>query len=281
MASIIEVIDNRFSNRAYSEKKVEESKKKILMEYITRHNKGPFGNTVRFQFVEIPEGDMSGLRSLGTYSMIKGAVLYLAGAVKKNENSMEDFGYCMETAVLKATELGIGSCWLGGTLNRGTFAGKIDLGRDEVIPAVTPLGYPGNKSSFIVGLLGMARGSRSRKGFEEIFFKGAIDNPLNKQELGPYETVLECVRLAPSASNKQPWRIIREKDKNVFHFFLNEDKFYNNAFKGIKMQNIDIGIALCHFELTAKELGLKGSWETKNPVLDSGSLVYITSWSGK
>jgi len=281
MGSIIDVINKRFSNRAYADRKVEDILKKLLMDYILEHCKGPFGNMVRFAFVEVADGNSSELKKLGTYSMIKGATLYLSGAVKKGKNSMEDFGYCMEAAILKATELGISTCWLGGTLNRSSFSKKMDLGQEEVIPAVTPLGYPGDKSSFIVGLMGMSRGNRNRKSFDELFFERDINNPLNKKDLGKYGSVLEGVRLSPSASNKQPWRVIRDKDKSIFHIYLNEDKIYNNLFKDIKLQNLDIGIAMCHFEIAARELGLDGSWETREPVLNSGNLVYIASWSGK
>ena len=64
------------------------------------------------------------------------------------------------------------------------------------------------------------------------------------------------VRLAPSAGNKQPWRILKEKDNNIFHFYwvIGKNINYN------KLHKIDMGIAVCHFDLMVKELGLKGNW---------------------
>jgi nitroreductase len=212
--------------------------------------------------------------------MIKGASLYLAGAVKKSTYAMEDYGYCMEAAILKAAELGISTCWLGGTFSRSNFAKLINLAADEVIPAVTPLGYPGDKSTLLAGLLGMARGNRSRKAFEELFFDSDFNTPLDAGGLdAKYRAALESVRLAPSASNKQPWRIIRDEDKKTWHFYLNEDKLYNNVIKDIKLQNVDMGISICHFDMTVKELGLNGSWKAMKPGQSSGRLEYITSWS--
>lgn len=35
--------------------------------------------------------------------------------------------------------------------------------------------------------------------------------PLEKEEAGNYEAALEMVRIAPSASNKQPWRILKKR----------------------------------------------------------------------
>ncbi len=277
MESMIDLIFRRHSTRAYDGRDVENEKKDSLMDYLKSFEKGPFGNTVRFRLVGQGEGN-----NLGTSLMIKGAVSYLAGAVKKGEMSMEDFGYCMEAGVLKATGLGLGSCWIAGTLSRSAFAKRIGLMPGEVIPAVTPLGYPGDKSSFIVGIFGSSKGARNRKSFEELFFDRSFDNPLLKKDAGQYGTVLEAVRAAPSASNRQPWRIIREKPESLgFHFYLNENVMYNNIFRDIKLQNIDMGIAICHFEFAAWELGLKGAFSRKKPGIDTGDLKYIASWTGE
>lgn len=40
----------------------------------------------------------------------------------------------------------------------------------------------------------------------------------------------------------------------------------------------DIGIAKCHFDLTIRELGVKGSWEDLKDVNVSDDLEYIVSW---
>ncbi len=290
MESVIETMKKRFSVRGYDDKIVEENKRKKLIEYLESYRKGPFGNTVRFQLVDISEIDSGELKAFGTYGMIRGAKLYLAGAVKKVDGAMEDFGYCMESAILKAAELGISTCWLGGTLNRNTFAEKIGLQEDEVIPAVTPLGYPGDKNTLLANVMrtfsprsARSRTAHNRKDFGELFFEGNIKTPLEKEMDGKYEAVLESVRIAPSATNKQPWRIIKEKerDRDDFHFYMNEDRLYNNFFKDIKLQNMDLGIAMCHFDFASRELGLAGNWSFDKPGLDAGSLVYIASWIGK
>ena len=65
------------------------------------------------------------------------------------------------------------------------------------------------------------------------------------------------VRWAPSAVNRQPWRIIR-KD-GVFHFYEKKDKGYVSDKTG-DLQRVDLGIALCHFMSGMESLG-------KTPVL--------------
>jgi hypothetical protein len=54
----------------------------------------------------------------------------------------------------------------------------------------------------------------------------------------------------------------------------------NSIFKDIKIQNIDMGIALCHFESAAQELGLKGSLQAREPPIDAGKWEYCASWMG-
>jgi hypothetical protein len=41
-----------------------------------------------------------------------------------------------------------------------------------------------------------------------------------------------------------------------------------------------MGIAMCHFELASRELGLDGRWEVKDPAIGSGEMEYIVSWIG-
>lgn len=280
MESTIQTIQKRYSVRTYKDKAVEENTIKKVQQYLKSVTKGPLGSDLRFQIVDATNYDPGELKALGTYGFIKGPKLFIAGAVNKGKFAMEDYGYCMEKNILMVTGLGLGTCWLGGFLNRSTFSGKLKTTENELIPAITPIGYIGDKKTLKENLIRMVAGSKKRKKFEELFFKGDYTTPLSSESSGKYSKVLEAVRLAPSASNKQPWRIFKDPDKDVFHFYLKENASYNNAFKDIKIQNIDMGIAMCHFELVARELGLQGVWETNIPNLTSVELTYIVSWMG-
>jgi hypothetical protein len=102
---------------------------------------------------------------------------------------------------------------------------------------------------------------------------------MDKEHSGGFDTPLECVRMAPSASNKQPWRIIKGRGQNVMHFYLKRTPGYDNIIKDIRLQNVDMGIAMCHFELSARELGLKGDWNVNDPQIKSKGMEYIASWT--
>ncbi|HWQ77929.1 MAG TPA: nitroreductase family protein, partial [Anaerovoracaceae bacterium] len=280
MEAIFEVIEKRYSVRSYSGKEIEGEKLQKIRGCFDENKKGPFGSDVRFEIVDATDYEQDELKKFGTYGMIKGPRVFIAGAVRKNKTAMEDFGYCMEKIILMATSLGLGTCWLGGSLNRSTFADKINAGTDELIPAVTPVGYAADKRTLTENLVRMAVGAKNRKKPEELFFDVSVVTPLNPDSCGQYSKVLTAVRLAPSAGNKQPWRIIKDTE-NTWHLFMKENPAYNNAFKEIQMQEIDMGIAMCHFELAAAELGLEGVWEIKNPTLASGDLKYIVSWTAQ
>ena len=84
------------------------------------------------------------------------------------------------------------------------------------------------------------------------------------------------VRWAPSAVNKQPWRAV-VKD-NAVHFYLKRSSGFGGH-DTLDMQKIDIGIALCHFELAAQELGMKPSFVEEDPgIPHDESTVYIASY---
>jgi nitroreductase len=278
MSVNLEAIRKRISVRGYAERGVEESDREGLLAFTRSHAAGPFGNTVRFGLVEAAEGDFETLKSLGTYAMIRGARTYLAGAVKKAPGNMEDFGYCMEGAILEATSRGLGTCWLGGTLSRSTFGNKLGVAQDEVLPGVTPVGYAAEKRTIKERIIRTVIRASSRKAPKELFFEGDSRIPAAAEKLGKFSEVLEAVRVGPSASNKQPWRLIHVAEKNLWHLYIDEDPLYSGAFKDIHIQRVDAGIAMRHLETASLELGFPGKWTFQAPAVDAGKWIYIATW---
>jgi hypothetical protein len=213
--------------------------------------------------------------------MIKNPMGFIIGAVENAPRSLEDFGYLMEKNILKATDLGLGTCWLGGTFSSSRFAQKIALQKNEVLPAVTPAGYAVPKINVIDSVIRDSVGASNRKPWSLLFFKD--DKPLSIEEAGHYATPLEMVRLAPSANNFQPWRIIKESKTNIFHFYLKRMPGLRQLlFMKSDLQRVDIGIAMCHFALAVEEEGLSGAWTINDPRLGSmaDKLDYIVTWTG-
>ena len=276
--TIIEIIQTRKSCRTYSNRAIEPEKISELKHFLASNEETPFGSKVRFLLLDFNELKIGELKNLTTYRIIKGARQFIVGAVIKQSKAMEDYGYCMEKNILKATSMGLGTCLLGGTFKRSGFAGKINLGESELLPVVSPVGYSSDKRSIVDRMFRFVAASDKRKPWHELFYLHDIDTCLDKENSGSFDTPLECVRIAPSASNKQPWRIIKGRGQKAFHFYLKKTPGYEKLSKEINLQNVDMGIAICHFELSAKELGLKGDWNVNDPQIKSDGMEYIVSW---
>lgn len=272
---ITDVIKNRRSVRTYHDSKLPKEVKEKLQDY-AEGIKGPFGVGVHMKLIENEDMVKQKGGKIGTYGVIKGASCFVAGIISKEAGSLEELGYSMEKLLLYGEALGLGSCWLGGTFKRSQFAKTLELRDNQLIPAISPIGYPADKRTMLESIMRRVAGSDNRKLWSELFFEGHFDKALTELEAGSYKTVLEMVRLAPSASNKQPWRLV--KQTYGYDFYLEHTKGYSKAL-GFSIQRIDMGIAMCHFYMTAEELGIKGSWMQK-PEKHTGvaDREYIISW---
>ena len=280
---ITELIRQRFSCRRHPAQPIAAQTQQQLQEFMEILHTGPFGSHTRLVLIAASEADRQSLKGVGTYGFIKNPQGYIVGAMGPGEKNLEDFGYLMEFAILFATDLGLGTCWLGGSFTKSGFAKKIAVTAAESVPAVTSVGYVADNSKAEYWIRRRAGGAM-RLQAEQLFFDGQFGNPLKSSELGPYATLLDMVRWGPSASNKQPWRIV--KQDNVWHFYLQRTPGYGSAgwlgrLIGVAdVQRIDMGIAMCHFELSAMELELRGRWIVAEPELakpDKHS-EYTVSW---
>lgn len=270
--SIIEIIKSRYSCRSYDGKPLDGAAEKKLSDYMDEIN---LETKIKARFIYIGNRpDCGAPAKLGTYGMISGAVSYIAGICDDDEKDFAQVGYLFEKIILFATALNIQTCWLGGTFNRNDFIQTVGLNDSEYIAIVSPVGVKKPKPRFVDSAIRKVVGADNRKPFEELFFEDNLSVPLSVKRMGEYITPFETVRLAPSASNKQPWRIIKNKDG--YHFYLKRTKGYPAG--RFDMQKNDIGIAMCHFELTAKELKLKGGWSNTEKPTDIEGLEYISTW---
>ncbi len=268
MENIKDLVKNRRSVRSYDGREVTAEDKAKLCDFM-ENIENPYGINVEFKLMDAGE---HGLKC----PVVVGTDLYVGGKTKRVPSAFEAFGYSFEMLVLYAQSLGIGTVWLGGTMNRPAFEAAMGLAEDEMMPCASALGYPANKMSLRESMMRKAIKADERLPFEELFFDGSFDTPLTEEKAGKLAYPLEMVRWAPSAVNKQPWRIVAES--NAVHFYLKRSSGFGNH-KALDMQRIDMGIALCHFDLAARELGLKPSFAQDDPRIphDDGT-VYIASY---
>jgi Putative TM nitroreductase len=265
-------IQKRVSVRTYTHQEVDEKTRAALLDYAATL-KAPWGNRARFTWVPVQNTTAGQASKVGTYGTVQGARLFLAGSIPKAPGAVEDFGYLFEAVLLKATEWGLGTCWLGGTFDRSDFKVRVNLQADELIPAISPVGFSANKSlqeRLIGGLMGVRKRLPLR------------DWAILNGDPGVYRDAIEAVRLGPSASNKQPWRLFLGQD-GVAHFYIEETPGYNSASVdrcGFPIQSLDMGIAFFHWQTVLRDEGIFGTWSRKDPVLTvPAKWVYVATWS--
>lgn len=150
---------------------------------------------------------------------ILGSGSYAAVIVEKDApRSLLYAGACGEALVLEAVSLGLGTCWVSGTFRRG--AVTLPLSENERIAAVIALGVPAREK----------HKRTPRKKLTEICSADPAGWPL-----WAYDAA-ECVRVAPSKINLQPWRL-----SYAGHTLQLE--------KAPLADDLDMGIALLHLSL--------------------------------
>ncbi len=272
--SIEESVKKRYSVRNYKEQEVELDKRKAIESFVNSLD-NPFGKKVNFHYLDNRE--MKDEEKLGTYGVIKGAMQYIGTTIKLEPMALEALGYELEAVILYLAHLELGTCWLGGTFNRKGFAKAMNIEEDEIFPIITPYGYAATKKHMKEIVMRKMIKADQRKEWNQLFYINDFQTPLTKEKAGDLEVPLEMVRLGPSASNKQPWRILI-KD-NACHFYEYKQPGYSDSFP-YDIQRVDMGIAAAHFDFSVKEKGLKGYFDTEcEPELElPDHMEYVFSW---
>lgn len=259
----MELIAQRTSVRSYAGTPLDDGMKQELIERISACPPNPFVGAVR---LSLAAGNGADGQKLGTYGMISRARDFLIGVGDGSPTDKEALGYALEWAVLQATDLGLGTCWISGTFDRSQFVTAANLTGGERVLAVSPVGLAAARPTLRSRLVHLT--GAGRKDWTALFFDGDPATPLTPEAAGNWRDVLEAVRLAPSAANGQPWRVIRREGQ--FDFYRRETAAVDGR--------LDLGIAICHFELVAQEQGLPGHWLAEAPTHTPDGLRYVLSW---
>ena len=110
---MIDAIKVRRSVRTYDGQAVDED---VLLQLLadTALCGNPFGIPVEFRFLNANDHGL-------VCPVVTGTDLYVGGKIKKVPHACAAFGYSFEQLVLKAQAMGLGTVWLGGTMNRAAF----------------------------------------------------------------------------------------------------------------------------------------------------------------
>lgn len=264
----IDTIKNRKSVRTYEEKAIEPEKRQALETYIS-DVKNPVHVPVEMKLLDSKKDHVSS-------PVIVGADTWIGGKVALVPDADLAFGYSFEKAVLYAKDLGLGTVWLAATIDRPAFEKAMAVTDKEVLPAVSPVGYAAEKKSVRESLMRKGLKADSRLAFSELFFQVDFSHPISENEAGEWKVPMNCVRWAPSATNTQPWRLVLSADHKTVHFY---EKHKGKDKLPIDIHKVDLGIAMCHFEIAAEEKGLNGQFSREDPGLaHDADVEYIISY---
>lgn len=174
---------------------------------------------------------------LGNYGKVK-SPYYIIITSENKEGYLENVGYVFEKVILKLTEMGLGSCWIGIPFKKEVIEKIVDIKKNHIPVLLIAFGY----CSESVDLY--------RKSVEE-FRRKNINELVEGKIEGIWQKVLQAARLSPSAINSQPWRFVIDKKYLHIYCIMRSNpitkKLYDN------LNKIDIGIALSHIDIALKE----------------------------
>lgn len=200
--------------------------------------------------IRLKSFDLRGDFKPSTYGVIKGASDFFLMAIGDGEDSDLTAGFQFEQIVLKAWQLGLGTCWIAGTYKGSQFDEREKWPEGESLKIICPVGVP-EKPRIMEKMMRLTIGSNNRKPFSELFFEEDFNKHLNPEN--KYGEALRMLRLAPSSTNSQPWRVLVTGDKVRFYY---KPKY--------PITVIDMGIGICHFYETERFYGFDGTFK-KDP----------------
>ena len=218
---IFEAMQKRHSVRSYTTQKIEEKIASKLKSYIEECNRKS-GMHIQLCLNE-PNAFDSFMAHYGSFKNVNN---YIAIVGKKGKDFEEMCGYWGEKVVLKATQLGLSTCWVALTYSKGKNEAKIENG--EKLGCVIALGY------------GAVEGVAHKNKPMESLCK--TDGPMPEW----FRKGMEAAMLAPTSMNQQK-----------FLLTLNGNTVTAKAGIGFYTK-LDLGIVKCHFEIGAE--GAQWNW---------------------
>jgi Nitroreductase family. len=211
---LLQAIEARHSVRAYENRPIGASAMTALTAEMEKLNEQ---SGMHMQLVLDDPDCFQGF--LAKYGAFVNAKNYIALVGKNEPGLAEKCGYYGEKLVLLAQQLGLNTCWVGGTYQKGKCRATVLKG--EKLKLIIVLGY------------GQTQGKeRETKPIEALC---TVNGPMPDWFLKG----MKAVQLAPTAINQQR-----------FHFTLKNNGVEATALFG-PLTKVDLGIAKCHFEIGA------------------------------
>ena len=263
--TVAEEIVARRSARAYNGEPLRAADAAALEDFIAS-TAPPWGVTAH---IELVHADLGGEpHKLGTYGVTRGARDFMGLAYREGSLAAVGAAYWFEQVILHCTGLGLATCWLAG-FTPSSFLDTVTLGDGEKVQYASPVGYVGGTQPMFVrlGFFNPEKVHNTKKPFGTLFLHDDFATPLTEAEAGPLAEPLRLTRIAPSAKNVQPYRVVVAGGQA--HFYTPPSRFGPT----------DVGIALAHFDLSRRELAIPGRLEVLDDHRTYPGFDYVMSWT--
>ena len=166
--------------------------------------------------------------------MMKEAPHYIAIFSEVKEGYLTNIGFMLQQADLFFSANGLGSCWQG-------------------IPAPTKELLNSSNLEFVIFIaFGKPKDPKSLHRSSISEFKRKSQREIT--DITGADELMETARIAPSATNSQPWFFTGSKD--IIHAYSVKPGFIKRLMVK-KYIPIDVGIAICHLQIAAEHFGKK------------------------
>jgi nitroreductase len=240
-------IEKRRSRRHFDESRPIESDTLSVLDTVCKRFM-PFPSARSCLVSESADSVFRGI--VGSYGKIKGAPAFIAFIGNMDSASVqEEVGYTGEGIILEATALGLHTCWVAGFFKHESVASLVEIKSNELVLAVTPVGYARRFESLEEKLMtGFGRTHRRLP-------VSSLIRGLGQDALPEWvRTSIQAARLAPSAVNRQPWGFDVEDNRITVYIRSGGPEFSIS-------KRLDCGIGMLHIEVAAMNCGVSGGWQ--------------------
>ncbi len=273
----------RKSTRTYNGVELKPEHLRLIQNYLKDETqmKGPFGDTFRIEFMNDVDID----EQIATYGYIKEFNAVLMAISTPEPSALFEMAYVLHGLVLQLTEAGVQTVWLGGAFNHKDAINISDMNENEIIAAVIPMGYESSKKRLLFDYIApVILGAKHRKRVDDVYFSNDFQTPFTDNSSKYYEA-LDVARRAPSAKNKQSWRVVVDEENKSLHlyafFSLRDEVGTGRKQYACPPEYLDLGAYFRTLELALIHKGLEGKVIIQNLSIEIPQeldIEYIASW---
>ncbi len=251
------LILNTKSVREYKKDTIDTQKLKAIKDYAQNCTKIDNNIEIDIRILSNNEAYIALYGIAGYKGNMIDAPHYILILSEKKPYYIENAGYIGQNTILKATEMGIASCWITFSDNQSVKE-RLNILSDKEVVAFIALGYDANATQ---------KGNTTSS---HIDYKIGLDEMvyIDKWGNGADTSVLEqrglleafaFSKLAPSTLNGQPWRFLLVGGKAILA--IRKDKNTNTY-----EQKIDTGIIMFVFQAIVSSTLFNLQWKLEQPV---------------